>query len=68
MTKLETAKATQAEFKRGMQDGHPWLPGLAFINNPGLDLHIVAALESYVHKLEVEEQVKPAKRVSLTEE
>jgi hypothetical protein len=43
----ERAEEALAQFKRTVQEGHPWLPGLTFILNPGLDLYIVAALEKW---------------------
>lgn len=67
MTKLESAEAILADFKMWMVKGHPWVPGAAFISNPGLDLFVQAALEGYAHTCRVAEQAKPAKRVSLTE-
>lgn len=66
MTELEQAEATLANFKRSMQDGHPWVPGVAFVNNPGLDRYILNALEEF-RMLRALEQDKPAERVSLTE-
>lgn len=68
MTELEKAQAAQAAFRQSMQNGHPCLPGVVFIENPGLDLLIEAALKDWVHTNTVAEQSKPAKRVSLTEE
>ena len=67
MTDLEEAATALREFKRAMQEGHPWLPGGVFTKNPGLDLYIVAALEGFVHSRQVAEQSLPAKRVSLTD-
>jgi hypothetical protein len=44
---VEQAEAALREFKRTVQEGHPWVPGLIFILNPGLDLYIMAALERW---------------------
>jgi len=67
MTKLEEAEAALVEFKRSVDSGHPWLPGGVFLKLPGLDQHIVRAFEDFVLKERIAEQVKPAKRVSLTD-
>lgn len=67
MTALENAEAALDEFKHWMAEGHPWVPGLTFINNPGLDEHIRVALEEFVRLRKVEELAKPARRVSLTD-
>ncbi len=67
MTELEKAIEAQRAFKQSMQDGNPYLLDIVFIENPGLDLFIQAALEGWVHTKRVAEQSKPAKRVSLTE-
>ena len=68
MTKLEEAEAVLADFKRSMDEGHPWLPGNVFIRCEGLSQHIVGALEDFVRVQRVAEQAEPAKRVSLAEE
>jgi hypothetical protein len=60
MTELEKAEAAQAAFKQSMRESHPWLPGSSFRSNPGLDLYIQAALESWVHAKREAEQWKLA--------
>lgn len=64
-SKLERAEATLAAFKRNVDNGAPWLPGVEFINNPGLDKYIIGALEEFVRVQRVAEQSKPAKRESI---
>ena len=44
---VEAAEHALAEFKRTVQEGQPWVPGAHFINNPGLDLYVIAALEGW---------------------
>lgn len=66
-TELEKAEDALASFRNWMKSGQPYLPGVDFISNPGLDVHILSALEDFVRVKRVAEQSKPAKRVSLTE-
>jgi len=47
MTAQQQAEAALATFRRSMREGHPWVPGGVFTSNPGLDLYVVAALESW---------------------
>lgn len=44
------AEMALATYRRSMEDGHPWLPGGLFISNPGLDCHILAAMEAWVNR------------------
>jgi len=67
LTELEQAEAAQADFQRTREAGHPWVPGTALTKNPGLDLYIAAALESWVHLKRAQQQSQPAKRVSLSD-
>lgn len=67
MAALEEAKAVLEDFKRVLNEGHPWLPGNVFIRCPGLDLYVQAALEGFVYDRQVAENAKPAKRVSLSD-
>lgn len=67
LTPFEQAESALETFKRSMEEGHPWVPGSLFISNPGLDLYILAALQGFLHAKQVAEQVKPARRVSLSE-
>ena len=53
-TPLDKAVAALEEFKSVSKSGHPWIPGVIFINNPGLDKHIQTALEAWVAKKERE--------------
>jgi hypothetical protein len=64
MTPLEQAEKTLLSFRRWMEEGHPWVPGTDFINNPGLDLYIQAALVAYVHDRQTTEQSQPDRRPS----
>lgn len=66
MTMLTNAEAALANYKRDLDEGHPWLPGHVFINNPGLGQHVLKAMEEFVRVQRVAEQAKPARRVSLT--
>lgn len=50
MTELAEAEEILAAFKDLMKEGHPWLPGNAFIRNPGLDLRVLKVLEEWVEK------------------
>jgi hypothetical protein len=59
-TQLEAAESALAEFKRSMRSGHPWVPGVHFIKNPGLELYVQAALEGWAEKH------RPAKSVRRT--
>lgn len=67
MTELEQAEMVLARFKESMEEGHPWVPGVAFVNNPGLDRHVLMALEDFARHHRALEQSKPAKRVSLSD-
>jgi hypothetical protein len=67
MSKLEDAEATLADFERTLTEGHPWLPGAHFVRCPDLGSHILSALHEFVRVQRVAEQVKPAKRVSLSD-
>lgn len=68
MTELEKAESTLAQFELAMNEGHPWLPGAFFNENPGLDSHIMNALDEWVRIKRIAEQAAPAKRVSLSDD
>lgn len=70
MTALEEAKTALNTFKQTMAEGHPWMSGASFINNPGLDQHILAALEEFVRIQTVTKQAlsRSARRVSLSDD
>ena len=68
MTPLQEAETALREYKRSVDQGHPWVPGGMFKTNPGLDQHLLNAFEEFVRLRVVEEQAAPAKRVSLSDD
>lgn len=45
---VKRAEEALAYFRRTVGEDSPWVPGILFSTNPGLDLYITAALERWV--------------------
>lgn len=55
MSKATNLDAVIRSFIKDIADGHPWIPGAAFIMVPGLDDYLLGAMMDFKDDLEIRE-------------